>query len=132
MDYRKIFDEVTAGNAPALTSYIDLKRYADDMAKYLEALKEQAVNEFNDQYGGREQQVHGATVSRHSSGRYIYTDVPGWTQLKDKLTLLEKEAQLCYKAGGEVTDAETGEIRVPAKYIANKDSITIRFPKDDF
>jgi len=45
---------------------------------------------------------------------------------------LEKEAQLCYKAGGEVTDAETGEIRVPAKYIANKDSITIRFPKDDF
>jgi hypothetical protein len=130
MDYKAIFDEVTAGNAPALTSYIELKRYADDMAKYLEALKEQAVNEFNDQYGGREQTIHGATVSRHQSGRYVYTDVPGWTQLKDKLTLLEKEAQLCYKAGGEVTDAETGEIRVPAKYIANKDSISIKFAKE--
>jgi hypothetical protein len=130
MDYRKIFDEVTAGNAPALTSYIELKRYADDMAKYLEALKEQAVNEFNDQYGGREQTIHGATVSRHSSGRYTYDHIPGWKQAKDSLTLMEKVSQMAYKAGGEVMDAETGEITVPAKYIANKDSIAIKFTKE--
>jgi hypothetical protein len=131
MNYRKLFDEVTAGNTPALTSYIELKRYADDMAKYLEALKEQAVNEFNDQYGGREQVIAGATVSRHSSGRYTYDHIPGWKQAKDSLTLMEKVSQMAYKAGGEVTDAETGEITVPARYIANKDSISIKFAKDE-
>ena len=130
MDYRKIFDEVTAGNAPALTSYIELKRYADDMAKYLEALKEQAVNEFNDQYGGREQTIHGATVSRHQSGRYDYSGISEWKQTKDKLTLLERTAQMAYKAGGSVVDEATGEIVPPAKYIPNKDGIAIKFPKE--
>jgi hypothetical protein len=130
MDYKALFDEVTAGNAPALQSYIELKRYADDMAKYLEALKDQAVNEFNDQYGGREQTIHGATVSRHSSGRYDYSGISEWKQTKDKLTLLERTAQMAYKAGGSVVDELTGEVIPPAKYIANRDSISIKFAKE--
>jgi len=69
MDYRALFDRVQEGHEDALAAYIDLKRYAEDLGKYLEALKDQAVDEFNDKYGGKEQQVHGARVRRHSSGR---------------------------------------------------------------
>lgn len=127
MDYKKLFDDVTAGNKEALPAFIDLKKYADDLAQYLEALKEKAVEEFNGSYGGREQVINGATVSKHSGGRYIYKDVPGWKAMKDKLTLMEKSAQLAYKAGGECIDEETGEVIVPAQYIPNKESITVKF-----
>jgi len=66
-------------------------------------------------------------VSKHSGGRYIYKDVPGWKAMKDKLTLMEKSAQLAYKAGGECIDEETGEVIVPAIYVPNKESITVKF-----
>lgn len=126
IDYKLLYDKVQEGRAKALPTYIDLKAVMDDMALTLEALKEQAVNEFEDEYGGKEQVIHGVTVTLHQGGRYDYTKVPGWAQAKDKITMLEKQAQLAYKAGGPVVDEETGEVIQPARHIPNKKSIAIK------
>jgi hypothetical protein len=130
MDYKQLYDSVVAGNAPALQSYIEVKKYAEDLATYVEALKDLAAQEHQALWGGKEVVIDGATVSRHSGGRYVYDGVPGWKETKDKLTLIEKSAQLAYKAGGSVVDEESGEIIPPAKYVPNKESITIRLPKE--
>jgi len=57
----------------------------------------------------------------------IYTRTCPDGRPKDKLTLMEKSAQLAYKAGGECLDEETGEVVVPAIYVPNKESITVKF-----
>lgn len=77
-------------------------------------------------FGGKEQTIHGVTVVPHQGGHYDYTKVPGWKQANDKTTMIEKQAQLAYKAGGPVVDEETGEVIQPAKFIPNKKSIAIK------
>lgn len=129
MNYKELFDKVQSGHADALPTYVELKKYADDLAQYLEALKEQAVNEFQDRWGGKEAHVAGAVVTAHSGGKYDYSGVDGWKQAKDNLTLLEKQAQLAFKAGGPVLDEETGALTQPAKYVPNKPSLSVKFSK---
>jgi hypothetical protein len=129
MDIYELHQAVIDGHKKALQAYVDLKKQADSMNLVLEALKELATEEFQNEYGGKEQSVYGATVSVHRGGRYDYSGVSGWKQAKDKITLLEKQAQLAYKAGGAVVDEETGELTEPAKYLPNKESITVKFPK---
>lgn len=129
MDYFQLYQDVIEGRKKALPSYIELKRMADELSPVMEALKELATEEFQSEWGGKEAVIAGATVTKHSGGRYDYSGVTGWKQAKDKVTLLEKQAQLAYKAGGPVLDEETGELTEPAKYIPNKESITIKFPK---
>ena len=129
MDYFQLHQDVIEGRKKALPSYVELKRMADELALVMEALKELATDEFYQEWGGKEAVIAGATVSKHSGGRYDYSGVTGWKQAKDKVTLLEKQAQLAYKAGGPVVDESTGGLTEPAKYIPNKETISVKFQK---
>jgi hypothetical protein len=126
IDYRLLYDKVQDGKLKALPSYIDLKAVMDDMALVLEALKEQAVNEFEDEYGGKEQVIHGVTVVPHQGGRHEYDHDPTWKHLNDQRKLREKTMQLAYKGGGPALDEGTGEYIPPSKFIPNKKSIAIK------
>ena len=129
MNYHELYDRVQSGHAEALPTYVELKKYADDLAMVLEALKEQATEEFQTRWGGKEAHVAGAVVTAHQGGRYIYDHIEGWKEAKNSLTLLEKQAQLSLKAGGPVLDEETGVLTQPAKYIPNKPTIAVKIPK---
>lgn len=127
MDYRALYDKVVEGRLKPLPAYIDMKAYADDLAITLEALKQEAINEFNNEWGGTEQVIHGALVARHQGGRYNYKDVPGWKKAKENLSIIESGAQKAAKAdSGTWMDEETGEVFTAAKYVPNKESITIK------
>jgi hypothetical protein len=108
---------------------VELKKYADDLAQDLEALKEQAVNEFQNRWGGKEVHVAGAVVTKHEGGRYVYDHIEGYKEVKNNLTLFEKAAHIACKAGGPVLDEETGVLTQPAKYVPNKPSLSVKFPK---
>ena len=129
MDIYELHQAVIDGHKKALPAFIELKRHHDAMNLVLEALKELATEEFQNEYGGKEQMIAGATVSSHASGRYSYDHIPEWKQVANKKAIIEKTAQLAYKAGGPVVDEETGAIQDPAKYIPNKQTIAIKFPK---
>ena len=129
MDYKKLFDDVTAGNENALPAYIRLKEYIKDVTQYAEALKEQAANEFFTTWSGKEQVIHGATVSRHQSGSYAYDDNPDWVRVNNQRKEIEDHMKAIIKDPSLATDEETGVITPAAKYTPTKEGITISFKK---
>ena len=126
MDYRALYDKVVEGRLKPLPAYIDMKAYADDLAITLEALKQEAISEFNNEWGGTEQVIHGALVAKHQSGRHSYDHDHTWTRIKEQLTMREKIMQLANKSNGPMLDEDTGEYVPPSRYTPSKESITIK------
>jgi hypothetical protein len=129
MDIYELHQAVIDGHKKALPAFIELKKQADAMNLVLEALKDLATEEFYQEWGGKEQSIAGATVSSHAGGRYSYDNDATWMRLdsarKDREALM-KDA---LKSEGEVVDPETGEIIPPAKYLPNREGISIKLPK---
>lgn len=129
MDYKKLFDDVTAGNEHALPAYIKLKEYIKDVTQYAEAIKAQATEEFFTKWMGKEQVISGATVSRHQSGSYAYDDNPDWVRVNNQRKEIEDRMKAIIKDPSLALDEETGVITPAAKYTPTKEGITISFKK---
>ncbi len=132
MDHRKLQEDVEAGNLSPLRAYIALRKHLDDLNKSLEVIKEQAIKEFSQVYGGKECNLYGATVAKHQGGRYDYKHIQRWVDANAKLKTIEDEAKQAYAAatsnkGEQLVDEETGEYIEPAMYKSNAESITVKF-----
>jgi hypothetical protein len=126
MNYKELYDSVVAGNAPALQTYIQVKKYAEDLATYVDALKELAAQDFYEKWGGREQEIAGVLVAPHRSGSYDYSHIAGIKQLEATLAERKKRAQDACKAGGDGMDATTGEVIEAAVFKPGRDGIAIK------
>lgn len=127
---QSIVQSVESGNANPLEAFIYLnfmQKVADGARK---KLLEQAIIEA-EKYSEKETKVYDATVMvKNGAGKYDYSGIKEIEEKEAELKVLKEKAKAAFAAtqsGNIITDKETGEIIMPAKYNPSGQIIAIKF-----
>lgn len=120
--------DVEHGYVEALGLYIALKNLGEVISGAMDQIKPQAMTEA-EQFKGQE--YGGMLIDvRQAGGKYTYDHIDEWRELKERLQVIEKQAQVAYKlsAGnlGSMVVTGDGEQMIPAHYKAGSMAIVLK------
>jgi len=120
--------DVEHGYVEALGVYIALKNLGEHIDQAINQIKPQALNEARQYHN---QEYHGYQIEvREAGGRYSYDHIPEYAQLKERLKVIEKQAQVAYKLSatnlGSMVVTGDGEEMLPAHYKTGSTAIVLK------
>jgi hypothetical protein len=119
MDFKDIVKQVKEGDLNALSIYVDLKRYENELTDALSQIKDFALDEAS-KYPEKTFKAFGAIIEKKSgASRWDYSQVTEWNLAKERLKQIETIAQV----GG--MDDSGNEIQRAFK-VPGKDTIAIK------
>jgi hypothetical protein len=119
------------GDADALETFVHLKKIEKLFKIMMKGTQHLAVEEAFE-YGGTFER-HGAEIQcKNGTKRYDFSNCASWQEIKDKLTVKEKELKLAFSAyeGGKNMVSDDGEISEIPNVTYSADTIAVKILRE--
>lgn len=108
-------DAVENGAIQPLQTYVDIKKVYELCGEIMEQIKPQAIDDAQ-KWGTKEIEIAGCVVTvKNAPGKWDYSGISQWNDLKSKIKGIEESAKSAYKNGMNIIDGN-GEQVQPASY----------------